>query len=150
MRIAIGNDQYGLAYKQMIVKLFGNHEFIDCGSYDETAVKYPEVGEKVAKLVATGECERGILICGTGIGMAISANKVNGCYAAVCHDIYSTERSILSNNSNVMCMGALVIGKKTCESLVKLWLSLRFDPSSHSAQNVAMVMDIERRDHVQK
>ncbi len=143
MRIAIANDQYGLEYKQLIMKTFPEHEYVDCGTYDTRPVKYPEYGEKAAKLVANGECDRGILICGTGIGMAITANKIKGCYAAVCHDIYSTERSILSNNSNTMCMGALIIGKKTCETLVSKWLSLSFDTTSHSAQNVDLIKAIE-------
>jgi len=145
MKIAIGNDQHGLPYKNLIVKMFPEHEFVDVGTDTAEPVKYPTYGEKVANLVASGECERGILICGTGIGMAITANKVNGCYAAVCHDVYSTERSILSNNANIMCMGALVIGIKTCETLAKLWLSLKFDETSHSALNVAMIKEIEEK-----
>jgi ribose 5-phosphate isomerase B len=143
MKIAIGNDEYGLAYKQMIMKTFPQHEYVDMGTYDETPVSYPRVGVKVAKLTAAGSCDRGILICGTGIGMALTANKIKGCYAAVCHDVYSTERSILSNNCNVMCMGALVIGRKTAESLVRIWLDLRFDPGSASAKKVALIKDIE-------
>lgn len=146
MRIAIGNDQYGLPYKRLIVSNFPEHEFVDVGCDTEEPVKYPEFGERVARLVASGDCERGILICGTGIGMAVTANKVRGCYAAVCHDVYSTERSILSNNANVMCMGALVIGKKTCETLTRQWLNLRFDPASHSAANVDLIRKIEEED----
>jgi ribose 5-phosphate isomerase B len=143
MRIAIANDQNGFEYKQMIMKTFPEHEYVDCGTYDTNAVKYPIYGKKAAQLVASGACDRGILICGTGIGMSITANKIKGCYAAVCHDVYSTERSILSNNANIMCMGALVIGKKTCETLVLKWLSLSFDPTSHSAQNVDLIKAIE-------
>ena len=147
MKIAIGNDEHGLAYKQLIMKTFPEHEYVDVGSYDETPAIYPTVAAKAAKLVASGTCERGILICGTGIGMAMTANKVKHCYAAVCHDVYSTERSILSNNSNMMCLGALVIGKKTAESLVRLWLSLHFDPNSASAAKVAQIKQVEASDH---
>ena len=93
--------------------------------------------------MASGACERGILICGTGIGMAMAANKIKGAYAAVCHDIYSKQRSILSNDANILCMGALVIGQKTAEELVRLWLPLRFDPSSPSAAKVAQLRQME-------
>ena len=86
MKIAIGNDQHGLAYKQMLLSTFAEHEFVDMGSYDTQAVSYPAIAEAVARKVASGACERGILICGTGIGMAMAANKIKGAYAAVCHD----------------------------------------------------------------
>lgn len=143
MRIAIGNDQNGFDYKKFIVNLFHQHEFIDVGSYDKESVFYPEIALKVANLVTKGECERGVLICGTGIGMAMTANKVKGCYAAVCHDVYSTERSILSNNGNIFCAGALVIGKSTLETLIELWLELKFDPNSPSAKKVEQMRQIE-------
>ena len=143
MKIAIGNDQHGLAYKRMIMKTFSENEYVDVGSFDAEPVSYPGVAEKVAKLVAQGECESGILICGTGIGMAMTANKIKGVYAAVCHDIYSTQRMILSNNGNILCMGALVIGMKNAEELVRQWLLLRFDPNSASADKVAHLRQIE-------
>lgn len=143
MRIAIGNDQHGFSYKQMILHTFPEHEFVDCGAYDEHPISYPPIGQKAAELVASGECDRAILICGTGMGMAITANKVKGCYATVCHDAYSAERSILSNDANTLCMGALVIGKKTCEMLVQQWLNLEFDKTSHSKVNVDLIKGIE-------
>lgn len=143
MKIAIGNDQHGLAYKQMIMKTFSENEYVDVGSFDAEPVRHPGVAEKVAKLVAQGECERGILLCGTGIGMAMTANKIKGVYAAVCHDIYSAQRMILSNNGNILCMGALVIGMKNAEELVRQWLPLRFDPNSASADKVAHLRQIE-------
>lgn len=143
MKIAIGNDQHGLAYKQMILKSFPEHTFTDLGSHDPEPVSYPLIAEAVARQVASGACDRGILICGTGIGMAMAANKIKGAYAAVCHDLYSTERSILSNDGNILCMGALVIGMKTAEELVRLWLPLQFDPGSPSAAKVAQLRALE-------
>ena len=143
MKIAIGNDQHGFEYKKMIMASYPEYSYTDVGSYDAINTSYPAVAEAAAKLVASGECERGILICGTGIGMALTANKVKGCYAAVCHDVYSTERSILSNNCNVMCMGALVIGKKTAEYLAGQWLSLNFDSNSASAAKVKQILEVE-------
>ena len=117
----------------------------DFGCYTADAVDYPEYGEIVARAVAAGEFERGILICGTGIGMSITANKVKGCYAAVCHDIYSTERSILSNDCNIMCMGALVIGPATATTLVDKWMSLSFKESP-SLKKINMIKEIEKQE----
>jgi len=148
MKIAIGSDQHGFAYKKLIMETFGlkGYEFIDMGTYDTEPVSYPGIAYKTVKKVTGGECERAILICGTGIGMGIAANKVKGAYAAVCHDVYSTERAVLSNNANVMCMGALVIGPKTAEKLTELWLSLKFDKTSASAGKVAEIVEIESGD----
>jgi ribose 5-phosphate isomerase B len=146
MKIAIGNDQWGFAFKKMLVEKFGKTvEFVDVGTFDETAASYPESAEKVGALVADGTCDRGILVCGTGIGMALAANKIKGVYAAVCHDLYSTERSILSNNCNVLCMGALVIGPKTAEYLVDFWLKLQFDFASASYVKVKQIYEIEKK-----
>lgn len=145
MKIAIGNDQHGLTYKKMIMEAFPQHEFVDFGTNDATPVSYPLVAEKTARAVAAGQCERGILICGTGIGMAMCANKIRGCFAAVCHDIYSTQRSILSNDANMLCMGALVIGSKTMLTLTEEWLKLTFDPTSASAPKVNDMRQLEER-----
>lgn len=145
MKISIGCDELGLSYKNMVIDIFSKkgHEFTDVGVFEGEKANYPSVAQKAVKLMTGGKCERCILICGTGIGMALTANKIKGAYAAVCHDIYSTERSILSNNCNTMCMGALVIGPKTVETLVDIWLGLTFDPASRSMPKVQEIYDIE-------
>lgn len=145
MKIAIGSDQWGFDFKKMIIEEYGSkgHEFVDVGTFSKDPVSYPEIAYAVSKKVSEGECERGILICGTGVGMALTANKVKGAYAAVCHDVYSTERSILSNNANIMCMGALVIGPQTAMRLTDLWLKLEFDTECASAKKVAKIYEIE-------
>ena len=132
--IALGSDHGGWALKQEVMKHLDARglEYKDYGTYSEDSCDYPVYGKAVAHAVADGECEKGIIICGTGIGMAMTANKVKGAYAAVCHDIYSAQRMILSNDGNILCMGALVIGMKTAEEMVRQWLPLRFDPSSAS------------------
>lgn len=147
MKISIGSDELGVGYKNMIIEAFTKkgHEFVDNGSFEEERVNYPTVAYRTVDKMVNGECERCILICGTGIGMALSANKIKGAYAAVCHDIYSTQRSILSNNCNTMCMGALVIGPKTAETLVDIWLGISFDPNSPSSKKVQEIYDIEVR-----
>jgi ribose 5-phosphate isomerase B len=106
MKIAIGCDNLALELKTKVMKQLTDKgiEYKDFGTYTADPVDYPDIGVQVAKAVAAGEFNRGILICGTGIGMAITANKVKGCYAAVCHDIYSTERSISIKQREHMCM----------------------------------------------
>jgi ribose 5-phosphate isomerase B len=148
MKISIGCDELGIGYKNMIIDLFSQkgHEFVDAGVFEGEKVSYPTVARKAVKAMTEGGCERCILICGTGVGMAMTANKIKGAYAAVCHDIYSTERSILSNNCNTLCMGALVIGPKTAEELVDIWLSLRFDPNSRSYPKVQEIYAIESKE----
>jgi ribose 5-phosphate isomerase B len=145
MKISIGCDELGIGYKNMVKEVFSKkgHEFVDVGAFEGEKVNYPSIAYKAVKQMTDGDCERCILICGTGIGMALTANKIKGAYAAVCHDIYSAQRSILSNNCNTMCMGALVIGPKTAEELVNIWLGLEFDPSSRSMPKVQEIYDIE-------
>ena len=144
MKLAIGCDNLAVDLKNKIIEEFTKrgYEFKDFGVYNSDPMDYPDIAETVAKEVGAGNFERGILICGTGIGMQICANKIDGVYAAVCHDIYSTERSILSNNCNMMCMGALVIGPATAETLVERWLSLSFDENGRSAGKVAKMRAI--------
>lgn len=146
MKLAIACDNLALELKNKVIEKLvkDGHEVKDFGCYTADAVDYPEYGEIVARAVAAGEFERGILICGTGIGMSITANKVKGCYAAVCHDIYSTERSILSNDCNIMCMGALVIGPATATTLVDKWMSLTFKESP-SLKKINMIKEIEKQ-----
>jgi len=136
MRIAVGCDEAAYELKEIIknfVKELG-HDVSDYGTFSEKeTVLYPDIGIKVAESTRDHLCERGILICGTGIGMCISANKVESIRASVCHDIYSARRSILSNDCQIMCMGARVIGVETAKSMVEEWLKLTFidGPSSN-------------------
>lgn len=148
MKISIGCDELGIELKDMIIDSFSKkgHEFYDIGVLAGEKVNYPSVAYNAVKQITEGDCERCILICGTGIGMALTANKIYGAYAAVCHDVYSTERSILSNNANTMCMGALVIGTKTAETLVDIWLGLTFDPSSRSFEKFQEIYAIQARE----
>jgi ribose 5-phosphate isomerase B len=102
------------------------YEPVDLGVRDETPVDYPDIGQKLAECVARGEYERGILVCGTGIGMAIVANKIPGVRAAVCHDPYSADRARKSNNAQIMTLGSLVVGAELAKILVDIWLASEF------------------------
>ncbi|OPZ64304.1 MAG: Ribose-5-phosphate isomerase B [Firmicutes bacterium ADurb.Bin506] len=128
VRIAIGSDEAGFGLKEK-VKAFlqrKGYEVEDYGCYDTQPVLYPDIAVKVATAVAEGREGRGILVCGTGIGMCIAANKVPGIRAAVCHDPYSAERARKSNDAQIMTMGARVIGEELALMLVSIWLDSEF------------------------
>lgn len=145
MNIAIGSDALGIELKREVLKKLraDGHTAFDMGVSENESTDYPDIANTVAAEILAGRADRGILICGTGIGMAITANKIKGIYAAVCHDIYSTERSILSNNANILCMGALVIGKSIALTLLDKWLSLQF-VEGPSSRKISRIKDIEK------
>ena len=146
MKIAIGCDEAAFAMKERLKQhlLENGHEVKDFGVYDENPVLYPDIAISVAEPVAAGEFERGILVCGTGIGMAMTANKVKGIRAAVCHDIFSTERSIKSNNAQIMCMGARIIAPETAIMLMDIWLGCTF-PGGNSQKKVERICEYEEK-----
>ncbi len=106
-------------------------------------IDYPDVAAEVTIEVQNGNFERGILVCGTGLGMAICANKFNGIRAAVCHDIYSTQRSILSNDCQILAMGALIIGKSAAQELLKVWLDI--ERTGGTVKKVKKIIDLEKK-----
>ena len=145
MKIVIGCDEAGCGLKHIIIDLLQKEgiEVTDEGCRDDEVVLYPNIAERVANIVADGEADRGILICGTGIGMCITANKFPGIRAAVGHDCFSAERSILSNNGNVLCFGARVIGPELAKKILREWITLEFQDGS-STPKVQAILDIER------
>jgi ribose 5-phosphate isomerase B len=147
-KIAVGGDDAGLGLKNALAELLRGDERVelveDFGVADvDDQRTYPNVGLAVAEGVAAGRFDRALLVCGTGIGMAISANKVPGVRATVAHDAYSVARSVLSNDCQVLTLGARVIGPELAKMLVDEWLGLRFDPESNSAEKVAVITDYE-------
>jgi ribose 5-phosphate isomerase B len=146
MKIAIGCDHLGLPLKEELVKLLEERkiEFKDYGVTSAEKVDYPDIAESVASAVQRGEFDRGILVCGTGSGMAIAANKVPGIRAAVVHDAYSAERTRKSNNAQVMTMGSLIIGSQLARSLAAIWLESEFQ-GGESARKVQKIDEIEKK-----
>ena len=129
MKIAIGCDEAAYQLKVALIEHLKNRDDIELKDFGANAgetILYPDVAKAVAEAVAAGEFERGILVCGTGIGMAITANKVPGIRAAVCHDPFSAERSRKSNNAQIMCMGERVIGVELAKYLLDIWLGCDF------------------------
>jgi len=147
--LAVGADNAGADLKNAIAKMLADDPRVEVRDFgvpdasDTTA--YPHVGLDVAEAVARGEAKRGLLVCGTGIGMAIAANKVPGVRATVAHDAYSVERSVLSNNCQVLTLGARVVGPELAKKLVSEWIGLEFDEGSASAEKVAIISEYEGR-----
>ncbi len=144
-RIAIGCDEAAYDLKQIIIEFLNSlgYETEDYGVYNKDASLYPDTAVKVAAAVSDGRHDRGILLCGTGIGMAISANKVPGIRAAVCHDSYSAERARKSNDAQIMAMGSRVIGPELAKQLVEIWMKSEFQGGG-SACKVDRIMEYER------
>jgi ribose 5-phosphate isomerase B len=147
-RMAVGSDDAGVNLKNFIRDQLGEdervEEVIDFGVADaDDKTPYPVVCIKAAEAVARGEADRAVLFGGTGLGEAISANKVQGIRAVVAHDPYSIERSILSNNCQVLCLGERVIAPELADRIVKQWLGYEFDTSSPSAAKVQVITDYE-------
>ncbi|OAA45647.1 ribose 5-phosphate isomerase [Metarhizium rileyi] len=147
-RIVMGCDEAGVSYKDAIKRDFESDsrvtEVIDVGSKetsDKTA--YPLRAAEAARIVAEGKADRALLICGTGLGVAIAANKVKGIRAVTAHDSFSVERSVLSNNAQVLCMGERVVGLELARRLAKEWLGYEFDPKSASAKKVDEITSLE-------
>jgi ribose 5-phosphate isomerase B len=134
MKIAIGSDHRGYEVKRRIVSLLARlgHEVIDAGPSSSDSVDYPDFAFEVAKAVSSGKVDRGILICGTGIGMCIAANKVPGVRAAPCHDSITAEMSRRHNNSNILCLSADLLGAELVDRMVRIWLETEFEGGRHA------------------
>ena len=144
--LAIGSDHGGFALKQEIMKHLDEKgvAYKDFGTYSEDSVDYPEYGELVGKAVASGGYERGIVICGTGIGISIAANKVKGVRAALCGDCYSAEYTRRHNNANILALGGRVTGPGLACKIVDIFLENEFEGGRH-ARRIEEITDIESR-----
>jgi ribose 5-phosphate isomerase B len=134
MRIAIGSDHRGVRIKNRLLSLLAadHHQVQDVGTHSDDAVDYPDYARQVAQLVASGEVDRGILICGTGIGMAITANKFAGVRAATCDDEVTAEICRRHNDVNVLCLAGDLIGDRPVDDIVRIWLAAEFDGGRHT------------------
>lgn len=148
LRIAMACDEAGHDYKEAVKKVLESHPLVesvtDVGVHspsDKTAYPHPAV--KAAMLVRDGQADRALLICGTGMGVSISANKVPGIRAVTAHDPFSVERAILSNNAQVLCFGQRVIGVELAKKLASEWVQYQFDPKSASAQKIEAIHEYE-------
>lgn len=145
MDIAIASDHGGFSLKCEIAELLKSmgHTCHDLGPQDGSAVDYPDYAQKVATAVAEGLCEKGILICGTGQGMAMTANRVKGIRAAVCQDTYSARMSREHNDANVLCLGERVVGRGLAADIVETWIKAEFSGEERHSRRVAKISALE-------
>ncbi len=143
LRVVVGSDDAGYEYKEALKGDLRTDdrvaEVIDVGVGTDENTAYPHIAVAAARLVAEGKADRALLVCGTGLGVAISANKVPGIRAVTAHDSFSVERSVLSNNAQVLCFGQRVIGLELARRLAREWLNYEFDPASPSAGKVEAI-----------
>jgi ribose 5-phosphate isomerase B len=152
MRIAVGTDHRGYSIRSKVVELVERlgHEVVDVGTYTNDAVDYPDIAAVVCHKLSHGEVDRGILICGTGLGMCIVANKFPGVRAAPCHDDLTVEMSRRHNDTNVLCLSADLLGERLIDRMIELWLSAPFEGGRHARRlekihQLEEQIDAERR-----
>ncbi|HIU66035.1 MAG TPA: ribose 5-phosphate isomerase B [Candidatus Caccomorpha excrementavium] len=139
--IALGCDHGGFELKQEIMRFLEEKKisYRDCGTYTKDSCDYPEYAKKVAEQIRSGECEKGILICGTGIGISIAANKVKGIRAALCHDCFSAEATRLHNDANILCMGGRVVGPGLALKIVDVFLNTPFSGDERHIRRIGLI-----------
>jgi len=145
MRLVVGSDHAGWSLKSSVVahiKSLG-HEVVDAGSYDDKPVDFPDIARKVCAMVTSREADRGIMVCGTGVGASIAANKVRGIRAAVCHDVHSAHQSVEHDDVNVMCIGAQIVGPWLAKDLIAAYLDAKFSTAEEFRRRVAKLADMD-------
>ncbi|MDI6619218.1 MAG: ribose 5-phosphate isomerase B [Clostridiales bacterium] len=149
MNIAIGSDHAGFSLKPVIIEFLNQsgYHIIDHGSYDPNPVDFPDIAKKVCEDILNGKAQRGIMICGTGVGAAIACNKIHGIRASVCHDIYTAHQCVEHDNVNVMCLGAQIIGSAIATEMVEKFLQARFSTEEEFRRRVKKLdmMDIDKK-----
>jgi ribose 5-phosphate isomerase B len=145
MKIALGCDHGGLEHKNAIGEFLKENGFevVDFGIYEQVSVDYPDIAKKVCESIINGETERGILVCGTGIGMSIAANKYKGIRAAACSEHFSAKYTRLHNNSNILCLGGRVVGVGTAIELADLFVNTEFEGGRHQ-NRIDKIAEIEK------
>ncbi len=148
MKIAVGADHAGFPHKEIVIAILedNGHEAIDLGTTSTEPVDYPDYAEKVGRAIQQGEAERGILLCGSGVGAAIAANKMRGIRAGVCHDIYSAHQSVEHDDANVLAIGARIIGKELVAEIVRAFIGAEFSGEPRHVRRLNKILALERGD----
>jgi ribose 5-phosphate isomerase B len=139
MKIAVGCDHAGFPLKQTVLDAVraSGHEPIDMGTHSTESVDFPDFTEKVGRAIQSGEAERGIIVCGSGIGACIAANKMKGVYASICHDTYSAAQGVMHDDMNVLCLGGRVIGPELVKQLVPAFLNAEYQGDKEGGERLA-------------
>ncbi len=147
LRYAVGGDHAGFLMKEEVLKLLEGQSvvFVDCGTHSCEPSDFPDFAEAVAQKIIAGEVDRGILVCGSGVGVSVAANKFPGIRASLCHDTYSARQGVEHDDMNVLCIGARVIGPEVAFEIVKAFLNARYAPQERHARRLQKIFDIEKR-----
>lgn len=147
MKLVIGGDHAGYPLKSKVVQVLRSwgHDVMDVGCYSEEPVDFPDIAAELCDKILTGQAERGIMICGTGVGASIAANKFPGIRAALCHDVYCAHQAVEHDDANVMCLGAWVVGEKLAYDLIQTYLNAEPSSEEHFRRRVAKLGQIEKR-----
>lgn len=146
LRVAIGGDHAGFPLKVSVTDLLQAEgwQLIDCGAFDAVSSDYPDFAEAVGREIVQQRAERGILICGSGVGVSVAANKIPGIRASLCHDTYSAHQGVEHDDMNVLCVGARVIGPELAIEIIRAFLGARYEPQERHARRLAKVLRLER------
>jgi ribose 5-phosphate isomerase B len=147
MIIAVASDHAGFPLKQTVIEAVraAGHDPLDLGTDGPASVDYPDFAEKLGRAILDGSAQRGVLVCGSGVGACIAANKMTGIYAGLCHDTYSAHQGVEHDDMNVLCLGARIIGPALAEELVAAFLAARFSKEERHARRVGKIRQIEKR-----
>lgn len=145
MKVAIASDHAGFSLKEILRKFLEveNHQIVDVGTYSSTAVDYPDFAEKISAVILKNEATRGVLICGSGVGASVAANKIRGIRAGLCHDTYSAHQGVEHDAMNVLVLGARVIGEELAKELVKAFLAAEFSDEDRHRRRLEKVIALE-------
>jgi len=147
MKLALAGDHAGFALKEILVAELrkDGHEVLDLGTHDTSPVDYPDVARAIGNAVNSGEVVRGILVCGSGVGASVAANKIKGIRAGVCHDTYSGHQGVEHDDMNVLCLGARVIGPASAVEIARAFVAARFSNEERHVRRVKKILDIEQK-----
>ncbi len=145
MRIAVACDHAGFTLKDEIISIVQNagNEVLDLGTYNQEPVDYPDFAEKAGRAITQGQAERGIIICGSGVGACIAANKIKGIYACVCHDTYSAHQGVEHDNMNVLCLGGRIVGIELAKEIVIAFLNAQFSTEERHQRRFSKIQALE-------
>lgn len=149
MRIAVASDHAGFTIKDEVVNFIqaAGHEVLDLGTYSQEPVDYPDYAYKLGKAVVEKQADRGVLICGSGVGACIAANKIRGVYAAICHDTYSAHQGVEHDNMNVLCLGSRIVGIELVREIIRAFLKAVFDREERFVRRFEKIQAIENNDN---
>lgn len=147
IRLAVGGDHAGFPLKRMVTERFAPLvvDLIDCGTNDESSCDYPDFAIAVAKQIVDGRADRGLMICGSGIGISVTANKIPGIRAGICHDTYSAHQGVEHDDMNVLCIGGRIIGSELAFEIIESFLAAKYEPLERHARRMAKMLDVEAK-----